>query len=189
MFIDKLYLIRHGETEWNKLRLLQGISDIPLNDSGIKQAESASNLIYNNFTKINFDTIIHSPLSRAKETAKIINAQLNLPMVEIAEFRETNCGEYEGKPFLDPKVWPKWVNGERIGEGFESFEDCKSRVKIGLEKIKIYKKPLIVAHGGTLFNICTVLGVENLPDIHFDNCVLYALENINNQWFIDEFLD
>ena len=64
----KLYMIRHGETDWNKTRQLQGKSDIPLNDFGRKLAAETAEALKD----VPFHLVITSPLSRARETALII---------------------------------------------------------------------------------------------------------------------
>ena len=63
-----LYVVRHGETIWNQERRVQGITDIPLTEEGIKSAEDLKELV----GSLNIDVVISSPLSRARETAKIL---------------------------------------------------------------------------------------------------------------------
>ena len=68
-----LYVVRHGETIWNKERKVQGITDIPLTDKGREEAYALQELIKN----LNIDVVISSPLERARETAKIlVNSKL-----------------------------------------------------------------------------------------------------------------
>jgi len=69
-----LYLVRHGETDWNKQRRIQGSTDIPLNDTGRGQAADAAELL----VRRHFDAVVASPLSRAFETGAIIAARLGL---------------------------------------------------------------------------------------------------------------
>lgn len=69
-----LYLVRHGETDWNKARKIQGSTDIPLNDLGRSQARQAGDLL----ARRRFDAVVASPLSRAFETGSIIAARLGL---------------------------------------------------------------------------------------------------------------
>ena len=69
-------LIRHGETEWNVLHRFQGLSDIPLNDTGRQQAGFAKNGLQN----ITLDAIYTSPLQRAVETAEIIRGDRRIPV-------------------------------------------------------------------------------------------------------------
>ena len=63
-----LYVVRHGETIWNLEHKVQGITDIPLTDVGIKSIEELQELV----NGLNIDVVISSPLSRARETAKIL---------------------------------------------------------------------------------------------------------------------
>jgi broad specificity phosphatase PhoE len=91
----KLQLFRHGETDWNKLRLTQGQSDIPLNMTGVAQAFELSRALEDE----KFDLILSSDLARANQTAKyaLIKHDPNIPMILSENLRETNFGNYEGK--------------------------------------------------------------------------------------------
>ena len=63
-----LYVVRHGQTEWNLEHRCQGISDIPLTEKGIEEAKQLQELV----KSLNIDVVISSPLSRARDTAKIL---------------------------------------------------------------------------------------------------------------------
>ena len=91
----KLYVIRHGQTDWNRARRLQGRSDIPLNEWGRKVAE----LTREGLKDVKFDVAFTSPLCRAKETAKIILKGRDLPIIEEPRMIEVNFGGYEGESF------------------------------------------------------------------------------------------
>lgn len=84
----KLYVIRHGQTDWNRARRLQGRSDIPLNEWGRKVAE----LTREGLKDVKFDVAFTSPLCRAKETAKIILKGRDLPIIEEPRMIEVNFG-------------------------------------------------------------------------------------------------
>ena len=89
----KLYIVRHGETDWNKARKIQGQSDIPLNAFGRHLArETAKGL-----ADVHFDLCFTSPLSRAKETARIILEGRDVPIIEDPRIEEMSFGVYEGK--------------------------------------------------------------------------------------------
>ena len=92
MKITKICLVRHRETDWNVLGKLQGRTDIRLNESGILQAEECSEFL----KSFQWDAIITSPLKRAKQTAEIINKNLNLSLIEMKDFLERDYGEAEG---------------------------------------------------------------------------------------------
>ena len=89
----KLYLVRHGETDWNKVKKIQGQVDIPLNQFGKHLAEETAEGLHD----IPFDLCISSPLSRAYETARIILEGRDVPIITDARIEEMAFGEYEGK--------------------------------------------------------------------------------------------
>ena len=86
------YFIRHGQTDWNKEARLQGSTDIPLNAAGRQQALAASQAVKH----LPIDLIITSKLSRAKETAEIINLTLKKPLFVDARISERDYGVFEG---------------------------------------------------------------------------------------------
>ena len=88
----KLYLIRHGETDWNKTRRLQGQVDIPLNDFGRKLARETAPALQT----VPFEVVYTSPLLRAKETAELVIGDRKIPMIEDTRIMEMGFGEYEG---------------------------------------------------------------------------------------------
>lgn len=80
-----IYLIRHGETDWNKEKKLQGVTDIPLNAYGIELAEKTAE----GLKDVPFDRIYTSPLIRAKKTAEIIRGNRPIDLVVKEELKET----------------------------------------------------------------------------------------------------
>lgn len=87
-----IYLIRHGETDWNKEKKLQGVTDIPLNAYGIELAEKTAE----GLKDVPFDRIYTSPLIRAKKTAEIIRGNRPIDLVVKEELKEISFGDYEG---------------------------------------------------------------------------------------------
>ncbi len=88
----KVYLIRHGETDQNKVKCLQGRTDIELNEYGRELAyKTAEGLKH-----IDFDMIFTSPLKRARETAEIIKGERNIPVIVEERIQEISFGAYEG---------------------------------------------------------------------------------------------
>lgn len=106
----KLILIRHGQTEWNRARRVQGRTDVALNETGRLQAEA----IARRLAKEKIHGIYSSPLSRAKETAGAIAAAQGLPKAkEIDGLTEICFGQWEGKNSLElerefPELWINW---------------------------------------------------------------------------------
>lgn len=92
--MKRICFVRHGETEWNKTGKTQGVSDIKLSERGRTQAESVG--LYLEKKGFNITNIYASDLSRAVETAEILNSKLDKPMTIIKEFREISFGDWEG---------------------------------------------------------------------------------------------
>ena len=89
----KLYVIRHGQTNWNLKGIIQGQKDIELNDKGINEARKAKD----EFNSLKIDLIMCSPLKRAKETAKILNTDKNINIIYKSELIERGLGDFEGE--------------------------------------------------------------------------------------------
>lgn len=87
-----LYIVRHGETDWNKIHRVQGCTDIPLNDYGRHLARETAE----GMKDLRIDMGYTSPLIRAKETAQIILAGRDIPLYEDERIQEMNFGTYEG---------------------------------------------------------------------------------------------
>ena len=87
-----IYLVRHGETQWNKEEVFRGRKDIPLNETGRKQAAQAGAY----FREVPVKRIISSPLSRAVETAQGIATATGVPVERVGELTDINFGIWEG---------------------------------------------------------------------------------------------
>jgi len=87
-----LYVTRHGETDANALRQIQGRRDIPLNATGIAQAEELKTRL----KTVRFDRIYTSPLSRARKTAEIVNSDRQVPLIVDDRLIEMSYGDLEG---------------------------------------------------------------------------------------------
>lgn len=142
----ELNLVRHGETDWNKYKLTQGKSDIPLNDIGRNQAAQLKN-------KINLDDIdicFVSTLKRAKETAMILLEGSNIKVIYDERLIERDFGNFEKKvvnPVIAHKLWNQ--NDIYDASNVETLTECLERAKLFLEYLKENydnKKVLIVSH-------------------------------------------
>lgn len=87
-----IYVIRHGETDWNTKHWLQGTTDIPLNQNGIEVAEITSEAL----KEVPFDVIFSSPLKRAYQTAEIMRGERKIPIIVDQRLKEISFGAYEG---------------------------------------------------------------------------------------------
>ena len=112
----RIFLIRHGETEWNKVGRLQGNSDVKLTPEGLRQARLLAE--HGDFPAL--DVIYSSDLSRAIETAKFLAARFDLPVRLASELREINFGDWEGQSISELlKAHPK-----SFGRFFTAPERC-----------------------------------------------------------------
>ncbi|KAF1295643.1 phosphoglycerate mutase [Enterococcus sp. JM4C] len=89
-----IYFARHGETQWNKKGLVCGRADIPLTEKGYQQAEELGEKVKELAQPVT--KIIHSPLIRAKETARAVSRQIQIPLEEDARLAEFDFGTYDG---------------------------------------------------------------------------------------------
>lgn len=141
-------LIRHGETDWNAWGKLQGQTDVPLNEKGKQQAKDCGCFLKD----YDWEMVISSPLSRAKETAEIMNQTLKLPLIVMPEFAERSFGDAEGLTVEErERAFPtkEYPNQEKN-------EDLQERLMQGLDHInQAYKnkKILLVTHGAVIHTL------------------------------------
>jgi valyl-tRNA synthetase len=163
----EIFLVRHTQTDWNVKKMMQGQTDIELNETGTQQAYELKEKLKNE----KIDVIISSPLKRTIKTAQIINS-FGLPIIKDDSLKERFYGKYEGKRTKDllekhPEVQTMEKNGAIYWidvPGAESYELLRKRVRIFLDEIrKKYagKRILIVSHGDTLDMFYAEL--NNLP--------------------------
>jgi len=144
-----LYYLRHGQTVWNVENKICGSTDSPLTDFGRLQAKEAAEKILSE--GIQFDEILYSPLSRAKDTALIISEITGIPAKEEPRLFEQNFGKWEG---TSPRNSPEFTEAKRCFvsnyEGGESMIRLCHRVYTLLDKITqdSDKTYLLVAHNG-----------------------------------------
>lgn len=114
--MTSLTLVRHGETDWNRARRIQGTTDIPLNETGRAQAREAATAI-RAASRDMPATIVASDLSRARETAEIMAAELGLPAPRLYPgLRERGYGEAEGIDSAEFfRRWGDWHTAEVPG--------------------------------------------------------------------------
>ncbi len=143
-----IYIVRHGQTDWNVQKKIMGRCDEPLNEKGKQQAEETKDSL----KEINLDLIICSPLKRAKQTAEIINRDKNISIMYDDRIIERDFGEFEGKETKDfdfHGYWNYYKND--IYEQAENIQEFFKRIYAFLDEITNKyndKNVLIVAHGG-----------------------------------------
>lgn len=185
----KIYLFRHGETDWNKQRRLQGQSDVPLNGFGRELAVKTARALEQEGTT--FDRAFSSPLARALETAQILIGEREIPLETDRRLMEMNFGVYEGDVFDAPKTDPSHPLYNFLCRpelyvpvpGAESFTEAMERAKSFLQE-KILplegdcESVLVAAHGA--FNRCLLRTITNAPledfwKIGMPNCAVSIL--------------
>jgi broad specificity phosphatase PhoE len=166
--LKHFYMIRHGETEANAAHIMAGSLDSPLTALGRQQAQNVRRIVQN--LSVLPKTILHSPLSRARETAQIINTTLKIPMVEDPDLAELHAGDWEGRPYSECNMLLKgWVDCP----GGETAKDFFARIK--RVKQRILARPeepvLVVCHGGVMRAFGKIYGRE--APAAFRNCHLH----------------
>lgn len=181
----RLLLVRHGETEWNKLLRYQGHTQTPLSEAGRQQAKALSKRL----AKEKIDAFYSSDLKRAMETAEIIAAPHQMNVTGRPEFREIKFGAWEGLTYKEiiekyPQEMGEWQvrpSVTRIPEG-EILTEVNERAMAGIEQIKKDHSDqtiLLVAHGGvTRVILCSILGIslDAIWKIKQDNTALNIIE-------------
>ena len=157
--MTKIYLVRHGLTEWNSGGRFQGHSDIALAEKGVKQAECLAR----HFPAEKIDAIYSSDLQRAASTAGFIAERFGCEVRKTENLREMNFGEWEGLTFEQISAkWPEagkqifFAPDELKPPGGETFEDVEKRASRELEKITAAhagERVVLVAHGAFLRTI------------------------------------
>ena len=145
-----IYIIRHGQTDWNIEHRTQGQTDIVLNTEGIKQAE----LITQKIVNLKIDSIISSDLKRAYMTAQIINEKFNKTIEADKRLREFNFGTLEGitRGQITKEIWGKFDENPKQFNA-ETKKEIFNRIKSFIDDIKsenLNKNVLVVTHGGTI---------------------------------------
>lgn len=175
-------LVRHGETDWNAAGRIQGQTDIPLNEAGIKQAKALAARLSRE-ERI-WDAVISSDLKRARQTAAIIAQELNIPLLDSdTRFRERSFGEVEGTTEEDRlKRWG--ADWRELDLGVESDGAMRNR---GLEALSDLteqehkRNMLIVSHGSFIAQMLQAL-CSDLDDSRLGNLSYSILERQENGW-------
>ncbi len=144
-----LYLIRHGETDWNKQRRIQGHSDVHLNSTGEEQAERLARY----FSQHRFSAVYASDLKRAYDTARRIAEAANSPLQQLDRLRERCYGEMEGLLYEEIKQQMGEVKPDESVFGIESFNGLQERASTCLTELAdkhAGSTIAVVTHGGLI---------------------------------------
>lgn len=177
--LTTIYLVRHGTTEWNEKKLIQGSKDSPLTRKGMEDIKILSEKLKN----IKFDYIYSSDLLRAKRTAEIIALEHKLSVVTNILVRERSFGALEGKHKSHFKEWDetlsKLTNAERDKyrhvDGAETNEEVANRAITFIKELSVRfpgKTILVVSHGGIMRQLLIKIGFAT-----YDNMIHGAVRN------------
>lgn len=162
--MTEILLIRHGETDWNAERRLQGHLDIALNAEGVRQAQALGQALRGE----SLDAIFASDLGRARQTAQAIAAGRGIEVQIDAGLRERCYGAFEGLRHTDireryPDAHAAWQAreidarmppGERLAETLREFSARAVAAVVGLAVAHNLRRIALVSHGGLLECIC-----------------------------------
>lgn len=183
--MKRLYLVRHGESEWNILKKIQGQRDTLLTKKGIKQAEKIANRLSNE----KIDNIYSSDLKRAFKTAEVIGNKLKLKVNSDKNFREINFGSWEGitkKDLIERHyekylLWMKEPHKLKL-EDAETLSDLQKRTMEGINRISELnpnKNILVVSHSAAIKTIIIELlemDISYFSKMSLDNVSLSIIE-------------
>ncbi len=164
----RIYIARHGKTEWNQVKIFQGWKNSKLTEEGVESARKLKEKLKG----VKFDYIYSSPLGRALDTAKYIKEE-DERLILIDELKEMGFGHWQGrnkeeiKDLYKDNYYNLYNKPELYrAEDGESFEQVKKRVLVGLEKIikNGGNNVLLVSHGMVIQTIQSIAGELSLED-------------------------
>lgn len=153
-----IYLLRHGETDWNRERRIQGRTDIQMNDTGRMQIRHVADVLAN--LPVSIEVILSSPLSRARESAQIVADRLSYKQEDIVVeplLIERCFGEGEGLTEAERQAKFQNTPFGHLYPGMETLEEVLARGRRAFDRIvETYRDKenvLAVCHGAILFAI------------------------------------
>ncbi len=191
-----IYLVRHGRTDWNDKKLIQGHLDIPLNSSG----QASARELAQELKKIKFDKVYSSDLLRAKQTAEIIALEHQLEVEATKALRERCFGNIEGKshdefkkidPILD-SLDDKTIYSYKFSNNIEmeNDEEVMNRFIPFLREIAVGnpgKTILVTTHAGPMWMFLVKLGFYSYKGwISINNLAYIKLESDGVDFFVKE---
>ncbi|WP_404462432.1 histidine phosphatase family protein [Sutcliffiella horikoshii] len=177
--MTKLGLIRHGSTAWNKERRAQGSSNIPLDQDGIRDAESLADRIKDE----EWDVIYSSDLLRAMQTAEIVARNLQVDEVFLdSRLQEVNGGQIEGT--TEPERIEKWgENWRDLDLGIESREMVIKRALSFIEEVtEKHKDQIVVSHGSYIRHVLRELVKDLKMEDHLENTSVSTVKVREGLW-------
>ena len=189
----ELWFIRHGETDWNLNRRIQGQTDILLNETGHAQASAIAQAMTGLHDSLDGFDLQVSPLQRPRQTMQYIADSFDLDWTNITideRLKELNFGDLEGSTWpelnargLDPEKDPEAYHAFKP-EGGESYADATGRVRDWLGSLT--RPTIAVAHGGIsriVRGLALNLPVSEIPSLRNPQWKFYRLKDGEIEWF------
>ena len=196
MTTTQFCLVRHGETDWNVERRLQGHTDISLNERGLKQANQMAKALQ--AIELQFDVLYTSDLKRAAQTAQAIEKVFGVSAITHEALRERNLGALQGlttkeAPDLEPVLWNTHLSRSLHEDlrGGESIVQFANRIKDALEQIRSEhagKTILLVSHGGALdmmYRIASNQALDAEKVVSVPNASLSWISHDGQSWKVN----
>lgn len=193
-----IYFARHGETDWNVEKRIQGTTDIPLNENGILQAKKLAELLVEQ--QLPIKKVYTSPQKRAEETARIAADAMGAACIAIDELREMDLGQWEGSNWEvieaeNSEVYRAWIKNKRYVHtpGGESYNELLERTLDAAAYILANETEdvLVVSHSAVIMVLrCYIAGMafEKMPGgMKLRNAELAALTAEELQEAIERF--
>jgi broad specificity phosphatase PhoE len=167
-----ILLVRHGQTEWNRVERFRGRADVPLNEAGLQQAETTGRRVAAEWQPV---AIYSSPLSRAARTAQAIGRYAGLAVETHSGLADIDYGDWQGlTPDEARSRWPAmvdlWYNAPQLARipGGETLDALRVRaMKVVDELAALHAGQIIVLVGHTVINRIILLGVLGLKNERF----------------------
>ena len=187
-----IILVRHGQTEWNRVERFRGWADVPLNETGLAQAEATGKRVASEWQPA---AVYSSPLSRAVRTAGAIAGHFNLPVQIHPGLADIDYGQWQGlTPEEAQERWPAalhaWYNRPEAARipGGETLTGLRARGMAAVKELAArHAGQTIVLVGHTVINRVLLLGVLGLGNDRFwhlkqDTCAINVFEVENNDF-------
>ena len=183
---QRFFLARHGQTQWNVIKKLQGRLDSPMTEQGLEQAKQLANKLASH----NINQIISSPIGRAKTTAQVCQQQLNIPLSYHHGLIERDFGDWQGHLFEQLRDQPHFEsifyqvtehappNGESGLACADRFKQTLITIAQQLEHESMPQSTLIITHGDLLRCLCEQLGQQSFVDAYsqYGNGALFVVD-------------
>lgn len=200
MTTTRFCLVRHGETDWNVERRLQGHTDIELNAQGLAQAEQMAQALKN--MDLQFDVLYTSDLQRARQTANAIERLFHVSAIASESLRERHLGALQGlsyheAPIAQPELWQIHLGRDLHHDmnGGESILQFSERIQNALARLhKQYtgKTILLVSHGGAIDMMYRMASKQTLASdkaVTVPNASLNWISHDGIDWKVDRWGD